>query len=58
MFDLAAAVDPHADDAALVEQIARLQRVKSDAAAGQRGFALGDHTVFGQRGEPVTDAGG
>ena len=37
MFDLEAlaAVDPHADEAALVEQIAWLERVKSAAAAGQ-----------------------
>jgi Domain of unknown function (DUF222) len=37
MFDIAdlAAVDPHADEAALVEQIAELERVKSAAAAGQ-----------------------
>jgi hypothetical protein len=37
MFDLAelAAGDPHADEAALVEQIAWLERVKSAAAAGQ-----------------------
>jgi hypothetical protein len=37
MFDLGplAAVDPHADEAALIEQIAWLERVKSAAAAGQ-----------------------
>jgi hypothetical protein len=37
MFDLTrlAAVDPQADEAALVEQIAELERVKSAAAAGQ-----------------------
>jgi hypothetical protein len=37
MFDIAdlAAVDPHADEAALVEQIAELERAKSAAAAGQ-----------------------
>jgi hypothetical protein len=37
MFDLEvlSAVDPHADEAALVEQIAWLERVKSAAAAGQ-----------------------
>ncbi|PXX08482.1 HNH endonuclease [Mycolicibacterium moriokaense] len=37
MFDpeVLAAVDPHADEAALVEQIAWLERVKSAAAAGQ-----------------------
>lgn len=37
MFDLdvLAAVDPHADEAALIEQIAWLERVKSAAAAGQ-----------------------
>ena len=37
MFDLAelAAVDPYADEAALIEQIALLERVKSAAAAGQ-----------------------
>jgi hypothetical protein len=37
MFDLEAlaAVDPHADQAALIEQIAWLERVKSAAAAGQ-----------------------
>jgi hypothetical protein len=37
MFDLEAlaAVDPHADEAALIEQIAWLERVKSAAAAGQ-----------------------
>jgi hypothetical protein len=37
MFDLAefAAVDPHADEAALVEQIDFLERLKSAAAAGQ-----------------------
>ena len=37
MFELAAlsAVDPHADEAALTEQIAELERVKSAAAAGQ-----------------------
>jgi hypothetical protein len=37
MFDLMelAAVDPHADEAALIERIAWLERVKSAAAAGQ-----------------------
>jgi hypothetical protein len=37
MFDLAdvAAVDPHADEAALIEQIDFLERLKSAAAAGQ-----------------------
>jgi hypothetical protein len=37
MFDLEAlsAVDPHADEAALIEQIAWLEQVKSAAAAGQ-----------------------
>jgi hypothetical protein len=37
MFDLdeLAAVDPHADEAALIEQIAWLERVKSAASAGQ-----------------------
>ena len=30
-----AAVDPHTDEAALIEQIAELERVKSAAAAGQ-----------------------
>jgi Domain of unknown function (DUF222) len=37
MFDLAdlVAVDPHADEAALIEQISWLERVKSAAAAGQ-----------------------
>jgi hypothetical protein len=37
MFDLEAlaAVDPHADEAALIEQIDWLERVKSAAAAGQ-----------------------
>ena len=37
MFDLMglAAVDPQADEAALIEQIAWLERVKSAAAAGQ-----------------------
>jgi hypothetical protein len=37
MFDLVelAAVDPHADEAALIEQIAWLERVKSAASAGQ-----------------------
>jgi hypothetical protein len=37
MFDKAAlaSVDPHADEAELVEQIAELERVKSAAAAGQ-----------------------
>jgi hypothetical protein len=37
MFDLEAlaAVDPHADEAVLIEQIAWLERVKSAAAAGQ-----------------------
>ncbi|HYZ69685.1 MAG TPA: DUF222 domain-containing protein [Mycobacterium sp.] len=37
MFDLGelAAVDPYADEAALIEQIALLERVKSAAAAGQ-----------------------
>ena len=37
MFELAAlsAVDPHADEAALTEQIVELERVKSAAAAGQ-----------------------
>ena len=37
MFELTAlsAVDPHADEAALTEQIAELERVKSAAAAGQ-----------------------
>jgi hypothetical protein len=37
MFDLAefAAVDPHADEAALIEQIDSLERLKSAAAAGQ-----------------------
>ena len=37
MFELAvlSAVDPHADEAALTEQIAELERVKSAAAAGQ-----------------------
>jgi hypothetical protein len=37
MFDLEAlaAVDPHADEAALIEQIGWLERVKSAAAAGQ-----------------------
>jgi Domain of unknown function (DUF222) len=45
MFDLVAiaAVDPCADEAALVEQIAELERVKSAAAAGQaRASALLD----------------
>lgn len=45
MFDLAglAAVDPHADEAALVEHITQLERVKSAAAAGQaRASALLD----------------
>ena len=46
MFDLEAlaAVDPHADEAALIEQIAWLERVKSAAAAGQspRGAAALD----------------
>jgi Domain of unknown function (DUF222) len=45
MFDLTAiaAVDPCADEAALVEQIAELERVKSAAAAGQaRASALLD----------------
>src|SRR5437764_54113 len=37
MFDLAmfSTVDPHADEAALIAQIAELERVKSAAAAGQ-----------------------
>jgi hypothetical protein len=37
MFDIKAlaAVDPHADEAALIEQIAWLERVKSAASAGQ-----------------------
>jgi hypothetical protein len=37
MFDLdvLAAVDPHADEAVLIEQIAWLERVKSAASAGQ-----------------------
>jgi tRNA(Met) C34 N-acetyltransferase TmcA len=37
MFDLGglAAVDPHADEAALIEQIDCLERLKSAAAAGQ-----------------------
>ena len=37
MFDpsMLAAVDPHADEAALIEQIAWLERVKSAASAGQ-----------------------
>jgi hypothetical protein len=37
MFDATAlaAVDPHSDDATLIEQIAWLERVKSAAAAGQ-----------------------
>jgi hypothetical protein len=37
MFDLTglAAVDPHADEAALIKQIADLELVKSAAAAGQ-----------------------
>jgi len=37
MFDpsMVAAVDPHADEAALIEQIAWLERVKSAASAGQ-----------------------
>ena len=37
MFDIdeVAAVDPHANEAALIEQIAWLERVKSAAAAGQ-----------------------
>lgn len=37
MFDIAAltAVDPHADEAALIERIGWLERVKSAAAAGQ-----------------------
>jgi hypothetical protein len=37
MFDLAGlvAVDPHADEAALVARIDELERVKSAAAAGQ-----------------------
>src|SRR6478672_11650206 len=37
MFDTVelAAVDPHADQAALIEQIAWLERVKSAATAGQ-----------------------
>ena len=34
-FEALAAVDPHADEAALVERIAWLERVKSAAAAGQ-----------------------
>src|SRR5262245_30500679 len=45
MFDLGelAAVDPHADEAALVEQIAELEQVKSAASAGQaRATALLD----------------
>jgi hypothetical protein len=46
MFDLTgvAAVDPHADEAALIEQIAELERVKCAAAAGQaRASAALDH---------------
>ena len=41
MFDLdaLAAVDPHADEAALIERIAWLERVKSAAAAGQASAA-------------------
>jgi hypothetical protein len=37
MFDIGglAAVDPHADEATLIERIARLERLKSAAAAGQ-----------------------
>ena len=37
MFDIggSAAVDPHADEAALIEQIAWLEQVKSAASAGQ-----------------------
>ena len=37
MFEFAelSAVDPQADEAALIEQIAELERVKSAAAAGQ-----------------------
>jgi len=37
--DELAAVDPHADEAGLVERIAWLERVKSAAAAGQAGAA-------------------
>ena len=42
MFDVAelAAVDPHADQAALIEQIAWLERVKSAASAGQARAAV------------------
>ena len=35
MFDGLAAVDPHADQPALIERIAELERIKSAAAAGQ-----------------------
>jgi hypothetical protein len=35
MFDILVAVDPAADDSALIERIAELERVKSAAAAGQ-----------------------
>jgi hypothetical protein len=35
MFDILAAVDPTADQSALIERIAELERVKSAAAAGQ-----------------------
>jgi hypothetical protein len=45
MFDTAAvaAADPHADEAALIDHIARLEQLKAAAAAGQaRAAALLD----------------
>jgi hypothetical protein len=35
MFDTLAVVDPQADQSALIERIAELERIKSAAAAGQ-----------------------
>ena len=41
MFDTLAWVDPAADESALIERIAELERVKSAAAAGQARAAAG-----------------
>ena len=51
MFDLAelAAVDPHAGEAALIERIAELERLKSAAAAGQARAAAALDAVAARR---------
>ena len=41
MFEGLAAIDPTADQAALIERIAELERIKSAAAAGQARAAVG-----------------